>query len=88
MQINFTGKHPEYPDAPEIFEGRDYQPFGELSINRPIVHKYLKEMHEQVLQYYDCFCVGECPGGEPVEAYAGYSIPANKELQMVFHFHQ
>lgn len=31
--------------------------------------------------------VGECPGGESVEAYAPYSIPANKELQMVFHFH-
>jgi hypothetical protein len=32
--------------------------------------------------------VGETPGSEPVATYAEYSIPANKELQMVFHFHQ
>jgi glycosidase len=31
--------------------------------------------------------VGECPGGEAVEAYAPYSDPKNNELQMVFHFH-
>lgn len=31
--------------------------------------------------------VGETPGGEAVEAYAEYSDPKNKELQMVFHFH-
>ena len=32
--------------------------------------------------------VGECPGGDPVSEFAPYSIPKNKELQMIFHFHQ
>ena len=32
--------------------------------------------------------VGETPGDENVAAYAPYSVPANKELQMIFHFHQ
>ena len=53
--INFTGKHPELPDAPEMFPGRKTQPYGELTINRPIVHDYLKEMNREVLQHYDCF---------------------------------
>ena len=32
--------------------------------------------------------VGETPGSEPVKNYAPYSVPANKELQMIFQFHQ
>lgn len=31
--------------------------------------------------------VGECPGSDPISNYASYSVPANKELQMIFHFH-
>lgn len=34
------------------------------------------------------FCVGECPGNDPISNYAAYSKPSNKELQMIFHFHQ
>jgi len=44
-------------------------------------------MNREVLAHYDMFAVGECPGGESVDKFSPYSIPANKELQMVFHFH-
>ena len=57
-QINFTAKAPGYPDAPVVDGSRDYQPFGKLSINRPKVHDYLKEMYKEVLEDYDLFwCV-------------------------------
>jgi hypothetical protein len=32
--------------------------------------------------------VGECPGGAGPDAFVLYSKPENKELQMVFNFHQ
>ncbi|EAL17183.1 hypothetical protein CNBN0120 [Cryptococcus deneoformans B-3501A] len=85
--INFIAKAPGLPDAPVIDPGRTYQSFGMMSINRPEVHGWLKEMNRAVLSHYDCFAVGECPGDEAVVSYAPYSVPHNKELQMVFHFH-
>lgn len=48
-QINFIAKAPGLPDAPITQPGRDYQFFGELSINRPEVHGFLKEMNREVL---------------------------------------
>ena len=45
----------DYPDAPIIDPSREYQPFGKLSINRPRVHDYLKEMYKEVIQQYDLF---------------------------------
>ncbi|OCF39721.1 alpha-glucosidase [Kwoniella heveanensis CBS 569] len=85
--INFIAKAPGLPDAPVVNPDRVYQPFGTMSINRPEVHRWLKEMNREVLSKYDCFAVGECPGDETVAAYAPYSVRANMELQMVFHFH-
>ena len=54
-QINFTAKASGYPDAPVVDASRDYQPFGKMSINRPRVHDYLKEMYKEVLEDYDLF---------------------------------
>lgn len=85
--INFIAKAPGLPDAPVIEPDRPYQPFGPMSINRPEVHGFMKEMNKEVLSHYDCFAVGECPGFAEVAEYAPYSIPENKELQMIFHFH-
>lgn len=48
-KINFISKAPGLPDAPIVNEGRDYQPFGPLSINGPKVADYLKEMNKEVL---------------------------------------
>ena len=53
--INFTAKAPGLPDAPILDPHRNFQPFGPLSINRPRVHDYLKEMHEKVLRNWDMF---------------------------------
>ncbi|KLT41434.1 glycoside hydrolase [Cutaneotrichosporon oleaginosum] len=85
--INFISKADGFPDAPIIDPKEIYQPFGNLSINRPRVHDHLKEMYERVLKDYDAFCVGECPGGEGPASFALYSEPSRKELQMVFTFH-
>ncbi|RSH95501.1 hypothetical protein EHS25_000593 [Saitozyma podzolica] len=85
--INYISKAPGLPDAPITVPGRQFQSFGDLSVNRPRVHDFLKEMHREVLSHYDCFAVGECPGTQGPESFAIYSKPENEELQMVFHFH-
>ncbi|BEI90865.1 uncharacterized protein CcaverHIS019_0309350 [Cutaneotrichosporon cavernicola] len=85
--INFISKAEGFPDAPITDPKEIYQPFGNLSINRPRVHDHLKEMYEKVLKDYDCFCVGECPGSEGPDSFALYSEPSRNELQMVFTFH-
>nr|WVH01974.1 hydrolase [Naematelia aurantialba] len=84
--INFISKVPGFPDAP-VRDDRTYQEFADMSINGPKVHEWLKEMNREVLSKYDCFAVGECPGQEAVDVFSPYSKQANKELQMVFHFH-
>lgn len=48
-QINFIAKAPGLPDAPITQEGRDYQWFADLSINRPECHDFIKEMNREVL---------------------------------------
>lgn len=48
-KINFISKAPGLPDAPITQPGRDFQPFDNLSINRPQVHEWLKEMNKEVL---------------------------------------
>ncbi|KAK4688709.1 hypothetical protein P7C73_g1403, partial [Tremellales sp. Uapishka_1] len=85
--INFISKVPGLPDAPIKAEGREFQHFGDLSTNGPKMHEWMKEMNREVLSHYDCFAVGEAPGDGPIEDYAPYSVPENKELQMIFHFH-
>jgi hypothetical protein len=38
------------PDAPVTAPDRDYQHFGELTMNGPKIHEWLKEMYDQVLR--------------------------------------
>ncbi|KAL1406157.1 hypothetical protein Q8F55_007841 [Vanrija albida] len=85
--INFIAKAEGFPDAPVTDPSKELQFPGGLAVNRPEVHTYLKEMYREVLQHYDAFCVGECPGKDSPEAFAVYSRPENNELQMVFNFH-
>ncbi|TXT08800.1 hypothetical protein VHUM_02928 [Vanrija humicola] len=85
--INFIAKAEGFPDAPVTDPTKEYQFPGGLAVNRPEVHTYLKEMYTEVLQHYDAFCVGECPGKDAPESFAVYSRPENNELQMVFNFH-
>lgn len=58
---------------------------GEFFLCGPRLEQYLKEMNEEVLSKYDVMTVGEMPGVTP-ELAARYTDPANKELNMVFHF--
>ncbi|CAD6587105.1 MAG: hypothetical protein TREMPRED_004662 [Tremellales sp. Tagirdzhanova-0007] len=85
--INFISKAEGLPDAPVTDPNRSYQGFGGQSCNRKEVHGFMKEMNKEVLSDYDCFAVGETPGNGPVSEYAPYSVPSNRELQMIFHFH-
>lgn len=55
LKINYISKAPDYPDAEVIAPEMPYQRPGGLTVNRPRVHDFLKEMHREVLQHYDCF---------------------------------
>ncbi|TCI21639.1 alpha-glucosidase [Exiguobacterium sp. SL-9] len=53
--------------------------------NNPGIHDYLQEMHDQVLQHYDCMTVGEIPFVTPAEG-ALYVDESRRELDTLFHF--
>lgn len=53
--------------------------------NNPGIHDYLQEMHEEVLQHYDCMTVGEIPFVTPAEGLL-YVDEARRELDTLFHF--
>ena len=80
--ISMISKTEEMPDG-EV--NGLYGDFGPYCIHGPNVHKYLREMNEQVLSKYDLMTVGETPGVTPEQAklYAGENT---HELNMVFQF--
>ena len=80
--ISMISKTKEMPDS-EI-KGL-YGDFAPYCVHGPNVHKYLKEMNEQVLSRYDIMTVGETSGVTPEQAklYAGEDA---NELNMVFQF--
>lgn len=57
----------------------------DLPLNLPKTHRYLQEMHEQVLARYDMLTVGEASSltVEEAKRFAGFD---RGELQMMFHF--
>lgn len=52
----------------------------------PKVHEYLAEFKRDVLDFYDCFTVGEGPRMEPEVALKYVEEGPNKVLDMMFHF--
>lgn len=80
--ISMISKTKEMPDS-EI--NGLYGDFAPYCVHGPNVHKYLKEMNEQVLSRYDIMTVGETSGVTPEQAklYAGENA---NELNMVFQF--
>ncbi|MET3682847.1 oligo-1,6-glucosidase [Alkalibacillus flavidus] len=76
--INFISKHPDLPDG----ENGDGSPYF---MNGPRIHEFLREMHDNVLQHYDCVTVGEMPGTSPEDAQI-YTNPDNHEVNMIFTF--
>lgn len=80
--ISMISKTKEMPDGQ--IKGL-YGDFAPYCIHGPNVHKYLKEMNQEVLSRYDLMTVGETAGVTPEQAclYAGKDTG---ELNMVFQF--
>ena len=80
--ISLISKRTDWPDA-------DFSDFNEaiekVYANGPQVHKYLKEMHQEVLADYDIMTIGEGVGVPPKKV-RKYVAPKRKELDMIFHF--
>lgn len=79
--ISMISKYPGLPDGPE--NGNGYT--GNTSCDGPNIHKYLREMNEEVLSKYRLITVGECPGvnAEQAKKYANID---GSELDMIFQF--
>ncbi|KAF7345697.1 Glycoside hydrolase family 13 protein [Mycena venus] len=84
--INIISKADGLPDAPVTIPEDEYQDASMLFANGPRVHEFLKEMYGKVLSQYDLITVGETPFTHSVAELARYVLPANKELNMIFHF--
>ncbi|KAJ7034466.1 glycoside hydrolase family 13 protein [Mycena alexandri] len=84
--INIISKVDGLPDAPVTDPGEEYQDASPLFANGPHVHEYLQEMNLTVLSQHDLITVGETPFTHSASELAKYVLPANKELNMVFHF--
>lgn len=80
--INLIGKPSDFPDAALIDRG---DLGSEHFINNSITHEYLREMHREVLCYYDILTVGETPSVSPYEGML-YSHENRNELGMIFQF--
>ncbi|KAG1808768.1 glycoside hydrolase family 13 protein [Suillus variegatus] len=84
--INCISKTDGLPDAPLVDHAQYYQPASMYFANGPQVHKYIKQMHAEVLSHHDLITVGETPFTHEASELAAYVLPQNRELNMVFHF--
>lgn len=80
--INCISKADGLPSAPG---GERYAWGGDFFLCGPRLEEYLKEMNEQTLSRYNAMSVGEMPG-VPTDLAAVYTDPANRAVNMVFHF--
>jgi oligo-1,6-glucosidase len=78
--INMISKNPELPS---VGNGKDLAWGGEHFMNGPRFHEFMQEMHQEVLQHYDCMTVGEC---FDLDVNQGKLLVGEdrKELHMVF----
>lgn len=78
--INLLSKRRNLPNGKKglILVGKEHY------LNGPKIHQYLQELKHEVLDYYDCFTVGECVFLTP-EIALDY-IENEKELNMLFQF--
>ncbi|WP_027394956.1 glycoside hydrolase family 13 protein [Aquimarina latercula] len=71
-----------YPDAPDFGFRKIIE---EVYANGPTVHKYLKEMNEEVISKYDAFSLAEGVGID--DSKAGLYVNEDRnELDMLYHF--
>ncbi|KAG2072103.1 glycoside hydrolase family 13 protein [Suillus decipiens] len=84
--INFISKTDGLPDAPLVDHTQYCQPASMYFANGPQAHKYIKQMHSEVLCYHDLIMVGKTPFTQVASELAAYVLPQNRELNMVFDF--
>ncbi|TPX30383.1 hypothetical protein SmJEL517_g06035 [Synchytrium microbalum] len=85
--INYIDKEDGFPNAP-ITDSREFLQSPRIHItDKPRVTDYLREMYEKVFEWRPevKMTVGECPDST-IESASQYTNPANKNLQMIFHF--
>lgn len=78
--INMISKHPALPS---VGDENTLEWGGEHFMNGPRFHEFMQEMHNEVLQHYDCMTVGEC---FDLDVDEGIKLVGadRKELSMVF----
>lgn len=81
--INAISKAEGLPDKDPHKKGLQFP--GELTLNRPKTHEYLREMYDKVLSHYDCMALGEGTLAR-MEDVILYTKPERHELQMMFQF--
>ncbi|OAP60793.1 hypothetical protein AYL99_05795 [Fonsecaea erecta] len=86
--INMISKVPTYPDAPVVLDPltHRYQPGTQFFVNGPKLHRYLGEMHREVLSKYDTITVGEMPGVSDEDEILRTVGAEAGELNMIFIF--
>jgi oligo-1,6-glucosidase len=83
--ITFISKQPGYPDGPQN-PGDEFGNGYLMSVNGPRLVEFLQEMHREVFANRSgTMTVGECPGFT-TELALEVTNPANKMLDMGFHF--
>ncbi|WP_299183125.1 alpha-glucosidase [uncultured Aquimarina sp.] len=80
--IPLISKPVGYPDAPDFGFRKIIE---EVYANGPTVHKYLKEMNEEVISKYDAFSLAEGVGIDDSKV-GLYVNEDRKELDMLYHF--
>lgn len=81
--INTIDKKEGLPDYHPERKGLQFP--NQYIIDGPMVEEYLKEMRSEVLDPYHALALGECVLVSKEKA-MNYTNPANKELDMTFHF--
>ncbi|TDQ32965.1 glycoside hydrolase family 13 protein [Zeaxanthinibacter enoshimensis] len=79
--FQYASKDTTWPELPEGFEKNVIKYYG----MQPNIHKYLKEMNEEVLSKYNVFAVSEGAGSTFEDAHSLVDAD-RKELQMAYHF--
>ncbi|WP_438478265.1 glycoside hydrolase family 13 protein [Streptococcus pluranimalium] len=81
--ISLYSKDPAFPNASDDVPYAKSYYIGVS--NGPNLHKYLREMNEQVFSHYNTLVVGETPN-TTVEQALQYTAPERNEIDMVFQF--
>lgn len=66
--ITTISKDMNFPDAPVVNKGHEFQPAVQYYMDGPEIMRYLREYKEKVLKNYNVVIIGETPGCTPKEA--------------------